>query len=164
MTRSDVGASDLLTPEDAAPQLGLSLRALHEIVTAGRIRHILLPAAPNSPRFTEQDLEHFLDKREATATGFVYVVGSRRRVKVGYTTNPASRFSSIQTGFPENLLVHAILRGSVQDEREMHLALSRERTRGEWFMLSPRTRAFIAGLRRKLPQERVVQLCLGASR
>ena len=70
---------------------------------------------------------------------FIWItLGSRVYCKIGYSTNPASRFVQIATGFPERpYRIHLLPCLTVEQakviERILHDHLAQYRTRGEWF-------------------------------
>lgn len=65
----------------------------------------------------------------------VYFVGNKSHVKIGKSTNLASRISTIQTSNPENIEVLAKVRCISIDETEkmLHKFFSNLRHKGEWF-------------------------------
>ena len=76
------------------------------------------------------------DKREQKSC-FLYVMKMRGMVKIGLSTNPASRIKSIQTSNPHQVnLIHTIERTAIQIrqlESACHAALKGKKRCGEWF-------------------------------
>jgi hypothetical protein len=90
------------------------------------------------------------------ATNYVYLIGHPESCmyKVGVSNNPKRRFQAIQAHSPVMLLLIAIKPcgdTAYQEERRLHLALSRFRHHGEWFKL---TKDHISAL--FTPEERII--------
>jgi hypothetical protein len=84
------------------------------------------------------------EEAEKRGLGAIYFIGSRARVKIGYTGGTVGkRFAQIQTGSPEKLLPFLVLWGSRHDERELHRDFAHLRDRGEWFHLRDDLRQYI---------------------
>lgn len=54
-------------------------------------------------------------------------------IKIGTTLNPVARMQSLQTGFPEELKLLAIIPGDAGRERKIHEYFGKFRLKGEWF-------------------------------
>lgn len=55
-------------------------------------------------------------------------------IKIGYTGQlPESRLKSLQTSNPNELVLLHYVRGSKENEAELHAHFARDRIRGEWF-------------------------------
>jgi len=83
----------------------------------------------------------------------VYFITAGRRVKIGQSTDPASRLKSIRSGFgvkmPKNLSVTnakliATEPGGQPREYELHQKFAHLRVAGEWFEYTEEIRAYIA--------------------
>lgn len=63
----------------------------------------------------------------------VYIIGmeGEESVKIGYSSDFKTRFSSIQTSNPKNIHVIAIFEGKQHAERAVHSELSQYNIRGE---------------------------------
>ena len=57
----------------------------------------------------------------------------RQGVKIGFTTNPEARLSSLATGAPELMLM--MKPGTLTMERELHRRFAGLRVHREWFLL-----------------------------
>lgn len=58
-------------------------------------------------------------------------------IKIGYAADEFKRFATIQTGYPDKLvLCHAIV-GDIETERAIHNRFRKCRLRGEWFYPTP---------------------------
>lgn len=70
---------------------------------------------------------------------FLYVMTDEMGFfKIGISSDPEARLSSIQTGNPRNLLLVATWRAdnelsAKRMEKRLHLGAGRHRTKGEWF-------------------------------
>ncbi len=67
--------------------------------------------------------------------GYIYFIQgeSGGHIKIGYTTNVATRLAGLQTGYPETLVIRCISPASYKDEARLHETFKEHRTRGEWF-------------------------------
>lgn len=78
-----------------------------------------------------------------SAGSFVYVFEhtDTRQLKIGFTNNLKERQRQLQTASPGRLRLIASRCGSIEDERELHIACASDRTRanGEWFRPNIRT-------------------------
>ena len=68
--------------------------------------------------------------------GFVYFLILPAAVKVGFTTNPRERLKSLQHGAAHDPSGFVCVKGSLSDEKALHIALHKFRTRGEWYKRS----------------------------
>ncbi len=73
----------------------------------------------------------------------VYIVGTRAAVKIGRTTDIASRMVRFQTANLERLQLLAIMPGGAELEAELHKRFADARINGEWFKRTPEIRALI---------------------
>lgn len=97
---------------------------------------------------TVEALEKSLRDFESTnqkATGHVYFVqvGDAGPIKIGFSIDPVSRFSALQSGHSERLRLLKTLPGSIGFERELHRRFAEHRTNGEWFSPSVEIMAFL---------------------
>ena len=63
----------------------------------------------------------------------IYFLKANNRIKIGYTSDPSERMSSIQTSSPYDLEVLLIVDGNQDEERKLHARFSNLRRSGEWF-------------------------------
>ena len=73
---------------------------------------------------------------------FIYVIGPLEGAqKVGLTTDPKGRLATLQTGCPNDLVIHVAVRvpfdEAHQIEHRAHRLLERTRVRNEWFEATP---------------------------
>jgi len=54
-------------------------------------------------------------------------------IKIGFSTNPESRLTAIQTGYPYLLQIIKSFEGTREDEMLFHRRLRKHRLMGEWF-------------------------------
>ena len=67
----------------------------------------------------------------------IYFVGpAKGKIKIGFTTDINSRLTRLNTGSPVKLVLHGIMRGTVDEERLLHERFDSLRTHGEWFYKS----------------------------
>ena len=76
--------------------------------------------------------------KEIKESEFVYVLGNEEQAicKIGYSTNPLNRMSSVQTGCPYKLKFLLIIKGNMLMEQELHKKYANQRLNGEWFSYS----------------------------
>lgn len=80
---------------------------------------------------------------------FIYFVcrkGDETMVKIGSTTDPLKRFSTLQTSSPELLEMIGLVVGSHAHERDIGLFLRDHKVRGEWFTVTPELKEFVDSL------------------
>lgn len=75
----------------------------------------------------------------------VYIIqaGWTGPVKIGYARDIASRFSAIQTGNHERLVIRLLMDGARLEEAELHARFAPLRLHGEWFVCVPEIERFI---------------------
>src|SRR6185437_13943675 len=72
--------------------------------------------------------------RNEGAEGYVYVVGSGARVKIGWSRHPFARLTDLQAASPHMLLVYRIVPCADSEiEKRLHRRFASQRTHGEWF-------------------------------
>lgn len=88
--------------------------------------------------------------------GYIYVVGFRDYVKIGWSESVKARLTGVQNGVPENLVIYGIIEGTIEEERALHKRFRDLRLFREWFRLSGSLEIWIdAGC-----QERVVETAI----
>jgi hypothetical protein len=67
--------------------------------------------------------------------GFIYFIQgeSGGAVKIGYATDISKRIKTLQTGFPETLIIVKSFPGNMKDEEDIHTEFNGHHLRGEWF-------------------------------
>ena len=78
--------------------------------------------------------------------GYVYFIVnySDKRVKIGYSINPAQRVKQLMTAYPgKRLEVAKQIKGNVKDERKYQKIFCHYRIEREWFVLSEEILEFI---------------------
>lgn len=85
--------------------------------------------------------------RSVTSVGYVYFLKSAGRVKIGFSTDVASRLSSIRTGCPVESRLVAAVPGTEDTETYFHRMFAAYRERGEWF----RCEGLLAAMLRDMP-------------
>ena len=66
-------------------------------------------------------------------TGYVYFLWVNDRIKIGFSTKPAMRLATLQTGTGHPIRFMAVIPGTMADERALHDLLRGRRAQGEWF-------------------------------
>ena len=67
--------------------------------------------------------------------GFVYLAKNTvtNDLKIGYSVNPKNRISNLNTSSPNLIKLLSFKRGTMIDERKLHLKYKSMRKNGEWF-------------------------------
>lgn len=78
-------------------------------------------------------------------TGYVYLVGYEKFVKIGWTEAFRRRFTALQNGIPETLLIYAIISAQPEFEEILHHRFMDERAKNEWFFLKGELERWIKG-------------------
>lgn len=76
---------------------------------------------------------------------FVYMLYSNGLVKIGFTTDPVTRFDKMRTMSAAPLSLVWLAKGSRIIEGKLHRGFAADREKGEWFRPSEAIRAFLAG-------------------
>lgn len=68
----------------------------------------------------------------------IYFITARDigRVKIGYSADPARRFSKVQSDSPVNLALERVCPGCESEEARLHTRFADYRLSGEWFALA----------------------------
>lgn len=70
------------------------------------------------------------------AASFVYFIGCRDRVKVGFSVNPHMRANEATAWCPYQLTIIGVLPGGPEEEKALHQALWRRHAHCEWFHMN----------------------------
>jgi len=67
--------------------------------------------------------------------GFIYFVQGETGgpIKIGYAKDVKKRINTLQTGYPDTLILLLAIPGNLNDEQKIHEELAEFRLRGEWF-------------------------------
>lgn len=68
---------------------------------------------------------------------YLVITQDNQFCKIGYAANAIKRLSELQTGFPYTLRLLATFPGARDDEADWHRDYASQRTRGEWFRVTP---------------------------
>lgn len=72
---------------------------------------------------------------------FIYVIGTDKRQKIGFSGNVDQRLRALQTGNSENLRIHHKVEVPESQARYVEKTIHKEynylRVKGEWFNMSP---------------------------
>lgn len=74
---------------------------------------------------------------------YVILSVNLRRIKIGRSISPASRFASLRTASPDELVLIGTIDNDI--EAELHHKFAKSRVGGEWFELTPDLKAWIVG-------------------
>lgn len=80
--------------------------------------------------------------------GYVYLVESRGRFKIGQSKHPFKRLKSLTTGSPDSMRIVHSFRSLLYKfiEQQLHMKFASKRIRGEWFLLEPADVDYIKSL------------------
>jgi hypothetical protein len=84
---------------------------------------------------------------KALPKGYTYFVRHQDMIKIGSSMQPEGRIRALQTGFPLDLEVLAVVSMEVADEYQTHQRFAHLRVRGEWFRSEPDLLAFIEAVK-----------------
>jgi hypothetical protein len=70
------------------------------------------------------------------------------RSAIGYTKKIKERFSTLQSGYPDTLIILATTPGNTNDEQLVHEKLQNFKIRGEWFKPSTQVTELIQAIKR----------------
>lgn len=79
-------------------------------------------------------------------SGFIYFLECGEFVKIGFSTSPNCRVSSIATGSPHDVRIIGLMRGTYPDEKSLHKTYAGRHHAREWFRLDDVMRADIRRL------------------
>jgi hypothetical protein len=80
-------------------------------------------------------------------TGFLYAIGNdERRVKIGWSADPAKRRSEIASDLPGKIELLGVIAATHEQEAEAHQLFEPWRISGEWYRLEGAVAAFVAML------------------
>lgn len=86
------------------------------------------------------------------AKGFIYfaVCDVLGVVKIGYTENPKSRLSAIQTGCPFPVRIAVTIPGTRQEERLIQKTLADHKVQLEWYWLNDPVKKIMQAAKRQV--------------
>lgn len=133
-----------LSRVEAAARLGVTSEQFDVLTRDGRIPPPRL--IDGHKIWDAQELmvgRRVFSKPPASHPSAVYVIGFDQYVKIGFSTDAPSRIRALQDGVPIALKIHAVLRGTQKDERNLHRRFESYRARGEWFRLEGELKLWI---------------------
>lgn len=140
----DARPPTFVSRETGAAELDFSVDTWDAMVAAGKLPPPIRDGLwwwPDIDRAIDPDRPHDLQ------VGYVYFIGFRDYVKIGFTSRPLNeRMERLQTGAPEKLEVFATLLADRRTERELHGTFAAYRTHGEWFRCEGRLAVYIQSL------------------
>lgn len=74
-------------------------------------------------------------KRPKKMKGYIYFIQGQcgGAIKIGYSLDPVSRLKGLQTGYPDTLVILAMIPGNESIEKGLHKEFDSSRLNGEWF-------------------------------
>lgn len=83
----------------------------------------------------EYEFEQIEKRSKRKYKGYVYFIQGQcgGAIKVGFSVNPKLRLRELQTGYPDTLLILAIIPGTPHTEAVLHKKFEASRLKGEWF-------------------------------
>ena len=78
-----------------------------------------------------------------------FIGGEHGPIKIGISCDPLARLWILQTAYPEELFIYAVMNGD--NERALHSEFSADRLRGEWFRRTDRLLRRIIHIQRTEP-------------
>ena len=154
----------LLTIKDVAESLGVREQAVRGYIRDGRLRSCRL--SPRIIRVRPHHLEEFRERsikkakpEEPKQNGEprVYFIRSGQFVKIGFSRNVQYRLKHLQIGNPITLEVLHQMPGTEGDENYLHMVLSSQNHRHEWFRLTPRINRLIEDLMDGVPLREAIK-------
>lgn len=82
-------------------------------------------------------------KKKVVQRDRVYFLYCAGHIKIGYSGYHEARTGILVRGFPVPVDFLCAIRGTVEDERELHKLFDGARQKGEWFALTPALRSFV---------------------
>jgi len=96
--------------------------------------------------FRDAEERRIAERLNPPRVGVVYFIKSGPLVKIGFTTNLATRMEKIRNGNPHELTLLGSMPGTDDSELFLHQMFSAYRTTGEWFRIEGALDVFLAGL------------------
>lgn len=96
-----------------------------------------------------QAKEARIEKRRRARMGTVYfirAINDLGPVKIGFSTEPDGRLSTLQTSHHGELKIIAAIEGTREDERALHERFASVRMRGEWFRVVGKFKQYLRAL------------------
>lgn len=106
----------------------------------------------------EQEIRRVVAKAPAqrgapNITGFIYVLGFGRFVKIGFTRNIQQRIAELGRLLPEDPALLMLFPGSLATEAGLHARFKKYRRNGEWFFRAPELEAWLTESREPVANE-----------
>jgi hypothetical protein len=144
---------ELLSLAEACNLTGLTLAELQIEYETGHLRYRY--RIGNKIFVTRRHLNDMLLARRDGFRGIVgniYFAGYGPYIKIGFTKGPVEqRIRGLSVAAPEELVIYAVARGGVDDEKALHERFSHLHLRGEWFRHDGDLAAHVAAVRAAQP-------------
>ena len=147
------GLTPLLTIKEAAETLGVGEQSVRRYIRDGELRAARL--SDRIIRIQPHHLEEFRERGKKQAEPEtpkqngeprVYFIRSGEFVKIGFSRNIQYRMKHLQIGNPIALELLFQMLGTEGDENYLHMVLSGQNHRHEWFRLTERIKQLIEDL------------------
>lgn len=79
-------------------------------------------------------------------------------VKIGVAADVAERVKTLQTAYPQELRVQAVLPGSFATERGLHELFESSHHKGEWFRYNDKMKYFLRAIRAHPDESNIITL------
>lgn len=96
-------------------------------------------------------------RRRKLRESLIYVWKCEAFVKIGFTTDPASRLHCAATASPFEIIPVCTFVGRKDDERRLHLFFSQHRHRGEWFRDEGSVASFLRAMQNAVAPDGTVE-------
>lgn len=73
------------------------------------------------------------DEQTQDVVGFIYLITNDDFIKLGFSTNVTKRIKSLQTSSPKRLKLIKRVKGTIEQEKQLHRKLLQYRVNGEWY-------------------------------
>jgi hypothetical protein len=144
---------ELLSLAEACELTGLTIDELQVEYETGRLRYRY--SIRNKTFVTRRHLNDMLLARRDGFRGIVgniYFTGYGPYIKIGFTKGPVElRVRELAVAAPEELIIYAVARGGIDDEKALHKRFSNLRLRGEWFKHEGELAAHVVAVREAQP-------------
>lgn len=113
-----------------------------------RAAPVRLPDNPETPDFSqalmlarrEAGLPEYPGHKPRNGMGYVYFLAVGPYVKIGFSRTPSERLTSVRRSAPADLDAYVVIPGRLAFEKKLHKHFASERSNGEWFWLTDKTR------------------------
>lgn len=105
---------------------------------------------------TDSLIEYY--NNASPAEGFIYIIRLLDHVKIGISTHPKRRISSMLTSMPEKPVFLLVINNRSYFEEILHKSFAPSWSSGEWFLISDPITDFINKAKNALPQHQEIEV------